>query len=245
VRAPLDVGAGDAAAGICIDFYARYEAEALAANGYGERLGYIDPPGETTIDPDPVSMLRGAPQPILARRFIEFCLSEPGQALWQFRAGGASGLGPARFQLRRLPAARPMYERHMERFVDPVDPWTLAGAPLEPQPLLRSFVPVLFGAMVIDNRDLVGAAWRAITAATDDDPRRAEMLRLFDAMPAGPGPDGGSIPLDDDAGLERSRAGGPRRSARRRRPGHSPGSATPRSSARTTAIRAGPRGMRR
>ncbi len=207
VRAPLDVGAGDAAAGICIDFYARYEAEALADNGYGERLGYVDPPGETTIDPDPVSMLRGAPQPLLARRFIEFCLSEPGQALWQFRAGDESGLGPTRFQLRRLPAARTMYERHLDRFTDPVDPWTLAGEPLAPQPLLRSFVPLLFGAMVIDNRDLLGAAWRAITAATDEDSRREEMLRLFDAMPPGTGPDGERIPLDDDAGLEQVAAG--------------------------------------
>jgi len=207
VRAPLDVASGDAAAGICIDFYARYEAQALAHNGYGERLGYVDPPGETTIDPDPLSMLRGAPQPLLARRFIEFCLSEPGQALWQFRAGELGGLGPIRFQLRRLPIARSMYERHLDRFVDPVDPWTLAGEPMEPQPLLRSFVPLLFGAMVIDNRDLISDAWRAITARTDEDPQRAEMLRLFDAMPLGPGPQGEQVALDDPAGLEQVAAG--------------------------------------
>lgn len=207
VRAPLDVGSGDAAAGICIDFYARHEAQALAASGYGDRVAYVDPPGETTVDPDPVSILRGAPQPVLAQRFVEFCLSEPGQALWQFRPGAGDGLGPQRFCLRRLPASRPLYERHLARFTDPVDPRSLAGEPVEEAPLLRRFVPLLFGAMVIDNRDLLAEAWRAIAATPEGDPRRAAMLDLFDGMPTAPAPGGAEIALDGAGALEQAAAG--------------------------------------
>jgi ABC-type Fe3+ transport system substrate-binding protein len=40
--------------------------------------------GRTYVDADPISVLRGGPNPDLARRFIEFTLTEEAQALWQF-----------------------------------------------------------------------------------------------------------------------------------------------------------------
>ncbi len=203
LKPPLEVSRGDAAMGMCIDFLGRSQAQFLAVAGERGRVGYLDPPGETSIDPDPISMLRGAPEPELARRFVEFGLSDRGQALWQFRAGEADGMGPQRYELRRLPVRRSMYERYLDRFIDQVDAYALVeAAPMHPH--FRRFVGVLFGAMCIDTHEELREAWQAIiqhpayprdysgivTADTVDDPRLREMLQRFDAMPEAPGPDG-------------------------------------------------------
>ena len=72
LKPPADVSQGDAAMGVCIDFYGRYQSQAIANRGGGDRVGYIDPPGATMIDPDPISLLRNAPNEKIAKRFIEF-----------------------------------------------------------------------------------------------------------------------------------------------------------------------------
>ncbi|MHC4710407.1 MAG: CinA family nicotinamide mononucleotide deamidase-related protein [Planctomycetota bacterium] len=109
LKSPVDVSLGDAAAGLCIDFFGRYQAQAIKSAGGRRRIGYIDPAGETSIDADPISMLGGAPRPDLARRFIEFCLSEPGQSLWQFPVGEATVRGDGH---RQPPAAAGGLEDH-------------------------------------------------------------------------------------------------------------------------------------
>ncbi|HRQ75448.1 MAG TPA: extracellular solute-binding protein [Phycisphaerales bacterium] len=206
LKGPIDVSQGNAAMGVCIDFYGRYQSQAVARAagvrpGSREvRIGYVDPPGEGTIDPDPISMLRGAPNPEIARRFIEFCLSEQAQALWQFSLDDqlGDGLGPREFELRRLPILRSMYERHIDRMIDQVNPFELA-APLEhAHPHFRAFVAVLFASMVMDVHAQLVRAWEVIIAhpaypahagiVTADspevnDPRLRRMLELFDAMP--------------------------------------------------------------
>ena len=112
-KVPLDVSAGDSAAGPCIDFYGRYQAQAIADAGDPGRIGYIDPKGETVIDPDPIALLANAPNRDTAIAFIEFVLSDEGQALWQFpaeeRPEGA--LGPREFELRRMPVRRDFIAR--------------------------------------------------------------------------------------------------------------------------------------
>ncbi|MCP3903237.1 MAG: extracellular solute-binding protein [Planctomycetes bacterium] len=212
LRPPTDVGEGDAAIGVCIDFYGRFQSQALTEAGYPDRLGYVDPPGATTIDPDPISMLRGAPNREMAERFIEFCLSPEGQALWQFRASDEhpDGLGPHEFELRRMMVRRSMYEDHFDRAIDQVNPYEIARAIENPDRNVRRFVSVVFSAMVMDNHHELRDAWSAITshpafprdepladAASVDDPDLRRMLLLFDAMPDVPGPDGASYSIAD------------------------------------------------
>ncbi|MHC5113619.1 MAG: ABC transporter substrate-binding protein [Planctomycetota bacterium] len=210
LRPPTDVSEGDAAIGVCIDFYGRFQAQALVEAGYPDRLGYVDPPGATTIDPDPISMLRGAPNLETAERFIEFCLSPQGQALWQFRVDDddPDGLGPEQFELRRLMVRRSMYEDHFDRAIDPVNPYEIARAVENPDRNVRRFVAVVFSAMVMDNHHELRDAWRAITshpafprdrplvdAADVDDPELRAMLERFDAMPEIAGPDGATYSI--------------------------------------------------
>ncbi|MEP6652179.1 MAG: extracellular solute-binding protein [Myxococcales bacterium] len=107
-KVPLDVGTGDAAAGMCIDYYGRFQSETTAALGHPERVGFVAPPGESATDPDPIGLLRGAPHRALAVAFMEFVLSEEGQRLWAFRRGTPGG--PQRYTLRRLPILPRLYD---------------------------------------------------------------------------------------------------------------------------------------
>jgi hypothetical protein len=127
------------------------------------RVGYIDPPGETLIDPDPVSMLRAGPSPALARRFVEFLMSAEGQALWNFsRRAEGEALGPERFELRRMPIRRDMFTDPAlrARLVDRVDPYEIATT--APNRGWRAAIGPMMGASAIDNHREMRRAWRAI-----------------------------------------------------------------------------------
>jgi len=189
-KIPIDVSIGEAASGLCIDFYGRYQAQSIADAGDGDRVGYVDPPLATDIDPDPVSMLTGAPHPELARQFIEFCLSEPGQSLWQFPTHETSDkqdqqaiMGPAEFELRRMPVRRVMYEKYADRFVDQVDPFKLARTFPNWDRNLRRYISPIFSAMAIDNHDYIKEAWEAIINAENEYQDTTEMLALFHTLP--------------------------------------------------------------
>lgn len=177
-KPPLDVSQGEVAAALAIDFYGRSQAQALVRPGQDPasvRVGYVDPKGSVYIDADPVSLLRGGPNPVLARRFIEFCLTEEAQALWQFpalsnprSAGnplGESGrrMGPARYELRRLPVRRVMYHKHFDHLIDKADPWELAS-PTRPAGW-RTAIGIMMGAFAIDTAHEQRLAWAALNRA--------------------------------------------------------------------------------
>ena len=216
LKVPTEVSQGDAAMGVCIDFFGRYEAQAVRQATGHDRIGYIDPAGKTLIDADPISMLRNPPHPELARRFVQFALSDQGQAMWQFRVDDDSSdeLGPLQFELRRLPALRGMYQQYMSRFVDQVNPFEMATPIEHPISDARSFIAIIFGAMAIDSGTELEEAWAAIinhpgfptdlgfvTAADVSDPELKQMLELFDSMPSVLTPDGKLLSLADSANL--------------------------------------------
>lgn len=199
-KPPIDVAAGEAAAGLAIDFYGKAQAQSALAPGQKPsegRVGYVDPAGSVYIDPDPVSILRGGPEPELAKRFVEYLLSEEGQSVWNFRPNAElsadqrayddSGalLGPSVYALRRMPARRMMYEKHMPRLMDKVNPFLLAGTD-KPSPW-RSAIGPMMGAFGIDTADELKAAWKALNEAraeTEFPPEvLAEMEAAFYALP--------------------------------------------------------------
>jgi len=218
-RVPIDVSQGDAAAGICIDFYGRSQAQALLEADRARlgpdapsRVGYVDPVGRTVIDADPIAMLRNPVDREMARRFIEFTLSDEGQALWQFPAGSPGG--PHVFELRRMPIKRAFIAANLDRFVDRVDPFAIAQSPSHPNADARLFVTPLFAGIAMDVHDLLTAAWQRIvehpsyprgagvvTAADVSDPQLKRWLQSFDALPTVPGPDGTDHDLADAAEL--------------------------------------------
>lgn len=202
-KPPIEVSQGEAAAALAIDFYGRGQAQATLMPGQDpatSRVGYVDPPGSVFIDADPISLLRGAPNPDLAKRFVEFCLTDEAQSLWQLPATSgprasanpttSDGVqaGPERYELRRMPVKRSMYDRagpYFPLFSDKVDPFEIAS---QTRPAgWRSAIGVMMGAFAIDVAHDQRAAWAALNAARADAsfPPDAlkEMERLFYAWP--------------------------------------------------------------
>jgi ABC-type Fe3+ transport system substrate-binding protein len=199
-RPPLDVSAGEAAAGLAIDFYGRGQSQTVMRPGETPdtaRVGYVDPKGAVYIDADPVSILLGTPNADLARRFIEFTLTEEAQALWQFPptespAGAANPpgpdgrpMGPSRYALRRMPVRRVMYDKYADHFVDKTNPFDVA-ADLKSRGW-RDSIAIMMGAFGIDTAEELKAAWAALTRARTDPafPKDtlAQMEQAFYAMP--------------------------------------------------------------
>lgn len=170
-KPPIDVSMGEAAAGLAIDFYGRGQAQIIAETGGGDRVGYTDPAGAVYVDADPVSLLNGAPNPELGKRFIRFCLTDEAQALWQFRAGdptnpsGPSGqpMGPRDHELRRMPVRRAMFERYFEHFTDQVNPFEIVSDVQNPG--WRTGVQVMMGAFGVDLAEECRAAYTALERA--------------------------------------------------------------------------------
>lgn len=106
-RVPIDVAQGDAAIGMCIDFYGRFQSEAVRVGDQPSRLQYFTPRGGSSVTVDPIALLRGAPNREVAKLFIDFVLSMEGQKLWNFKVGTPGG--PTKYSLRRLPVRKELY----------------------------------------------------------------------------------------------------------------------------------------
>lgn len=193
-KPPIDVSQGEAAAGMAIDFYGRSQAQMLTKPGMDPknvRVGYVDPEGAVYIDADPASILNGALNFDLAKKFVEFCMTEEAQALWQFHSVRSVMAGPAlkpgdpdilfaidpeypktpdgrlfgpdEYELRRMPIRPIMYQKYQRYFVDNVNPFKLASD--VPQRGYRSAIPPLMAAFGIDTVRELRDAWTALNAA--------------------------------------------------------------------------------
>ncbi|MEO0416136.1 MAG: extracellular solute-binding protein [Verrucomicrobiota bacterium] len=164
-KIPHDVAQGDSAAGMCIDFYGRTFNE-ITKNDDGEsRIHFIMPEGGTSIGADPIALLRGAPNPELAHRFIEYVLSPDGQKLWNFRPGTPGG--PTRFALRRPPIRKDIYTpENLAHMSDAdVNPYEISkGFTYEGSWTGSAFTPLRFiiRCTCVDTHIEQREAWRAI-----------------------------------------------------------------------------------
>ena len=103
-QVPKDVAIGEVAYGLAIDFYAWAQVKEAGA----DKIGFVMPDNLTIITPDAIAILKGAPNPEVAKAFIRFVMSEEGQKLWLLveKAPG----GPQRFQLNRFSVLPSFYE---------------------------------------------------------------------------------------------------------------------------------------
>ena len=186
-KVAVDVSQGNAAAGMCIDFYGRFESETVERNEGSARMKYIMPENGSSLSVDPIGLLKGAPNRAVAERFIDFCLSVDGQKLWNTRVGRPGG--PVRSSLRRLPVRRDMYRP--ECLADMSDP---AAMPYENAGQfayrsewtgeLFSVIRLMVRAMCIDPHDELRRAWRAVNAAGGP-AQCAAAMEKFNALPPG------------------------------------------------------------
>lgn len=170
-KVTIDVSMGDAAVGLAIDFYGRYQAQCSRAPDGRERMIYITPVGGSSVSCDPVGLLRGAENRETAVRFIQYVLSEDGQRLWTYRPGTPGG--PQKYALRRLPIRRdfyPPFTNHLSFATD-----NLADPTVNPYSLATNFTyrsrwtaqhfniqRDLIRAMCLDSVNELHDAWQAI-----------------------------------------------------------------------------------
>jgi len=186
-KVTVDVAQGNAAAGMCIDFYGRFESETVERNESSARMKYIMPDSGSSISVDPISMLRGAPNRGQAERFIDFCLSVDGQLVWNTRVGRPGG--PIRYSLRRLPIRRDLYTaKYLENMSDPQAlPYQNTGQFTYQAGWTGPFFNViraLIRTMCIDPHDELRYAWKAINESGGPAacPRA---MAVFSALPPG------------------------------------------------------------
>ncbi len=168
-KIPIDVGDGDAAIGMAIDFYGRFQSESTRNPQTGrERMHYFNPPGGTSLGTDPIGLLRGAPHRALALAFMDYVMSVEGQKLWDFKVGTPGG--PEKYALRRLPIRPELYANEYAPFrADPdVFPYVEAQHfTYRPAWTAALFGPIRFivRVMCIDPHDEASAAWQALIQA--------------------------------------------------------------------------------
>ncbi len=203
-KVPIDVSTGNAAAGLAIDFYGRFQAQYSRGTDGAERMRFVAPTSGSGVSCDPISLLRGAPHRAIAVRFIEFLFTEDAQRIWTYKPGTPGG--PKKYALRRLPIRRDFYpstdpeiqaayERHRRYTADDL------GAPgCNPYALAEEFTyyPRWTGAhfgiqrdiirsMCIDSGEELRAAWAAILRAGGPE-RNPEAMALLQRMPDAPEP---------------------------------------------------------
>lgn len=167
-KVPLDVSAGDAAIGMSIDFYGRFQSESVKLADGNSRLQYFTPVGGSSTSVDPIALMRGAPNREIARMFMEYVLSLEGQKLWNFKVGAPGG--PVRYALRRLPILKELYQpQYSEYRSDPtVDPYAEADTFYYHSAWTGNLLRVLsfiIRIISLDTHDEQSTAWQALINA--------------------------------------------------------------------------------
>jgi len=163
-KIPLDVAQGNAAAGLCIDFYGRtYNERHRQANGES-RVVYLTPVGGSSVSVDPVAILKGAPHRALAEDFIAFLFSKNGQRLWNLKPGEP---GAPLHALRRLPIRRDLYTpEELKAFSDPdALPYERTGNFSYRAELTApafSALALIIRSMCLDSHHELQVAWQAL-----------------------------------------------------------------------------------
>ena len=184
-RVPVDCASGQIAAGLCIDFYGRSQAEWAEKHVGRPVMLYNTPVFASSVSTDPIGMFRGAPNKVRAQMFIDFLLSKEGQQLWNNKVGTPNG--PVKYTLHRMPVRRDLYADEYKKYMTAPDAdmftlaenFTYAGKWTAPYfTLLR----VLIKVMVIDCQDELQDAWKAIVDAGGPEACQTAMAE-FEKLP--------------------------------------------------------------
>ena len=154
-----DVTLGETAYGFAIDFYGFTQ---IAAAGR-TNLTFVLPEDFTAISPDGLCILKGAPHPVDARRFLDFCLGEPGQRLWFLPRGHPEG--PRFYSIERMAVRPDFYRRYGEVSNIAFSPFDLNQTFRYDSRLARrrrEVVAALAGALLVDTQAELHAAWRSV-----------------------------------------------------------------------------------
>jgi hypothetical protein len=175
-QTPKDVAVGEVAYGMSLDFYAAIQIAEAGA----DKIGYVMPKGQTTINPDAVAVVRGAPHRETAEAFVRFVMSEPGQSLLMLKTGLPGG--PTRYELRRFGVIPDLYARlaGLTHVTDNPFLWEAGFRYDSAKGAKRwNILNDLIGVLLIDSHDQLTRAWKRLNRQGPD----PEGLRRLAAMP--------------------------------------------------------------
>jgi iron(III) transport system substrate-binding protein len=175
-QAPKDVAVGEVAFGLAIDFY----AWAQVADVGEAFVGFTMPDNMTIVNPDGLGILKGAPNLEVARSFVSFVMSEPGQKLW-FLKQGVPG-GPIQRQLNRFTVLPALYDKYQDVAAVTLNPFKWRSDLVYDSAKAGgrwSVLNDLIGTFVIDSHDRLRHAWKEAQRGglTDSE------IRQISAMP--------------------------------------------------------------
>ncbi len=170
-----DVTLGETACAFAIDFYA-FAQIAVAGRS---NMTFALPQDFTAISPDGIAILKGAPNLVFARRFLDFVLGEPGQKLWFLPRGHPEG--PQKYSIERMSVRPGFYRRYRDVSNIEFSPFELRqnfiyNAKLSRE--RREVVAALAGALLVDTLPELQGAWRAMIRRGMSDADRAELGRM-------------------------------------------------------------------
>jgi ABC-type Fe3+ transport system substrate-binding protein len=154
-----DVTLGETAYGFCIDFYG-FSQIAVAGR---TNMTWALPQDFTAINPDGLAILKGAPNPATAERFVDFVLSEAGQKLWFLPKGHPDG--PRQFSIERMSIRPEFYQRYRGVSNIEFSPFDLRQAFRYDAKLgrqRREVLAALVGTQMVDTHAELQAAWRSV-----------------------------------------------------------------------------------
>ncbi len=160
------VVAGDVTMTMAIDFYALAKIGDLGS----ENLGFTLPSGQAVLDPDPIAILKGAPNRKVAERFMEYVLSVEGQKLLVLPKGVPGG--PKQSSLGRMAINTEAYKQTEGKRIYAMNPFTQKGfirLDIEKAAKLQRVFNDLVGALLVDTHDDLKKAWTKIVKSKKPD----------------------------------------------------------------------------
>jgi len=167
-----DVTLGETAYAFAIDFYA-FTQIAVAGRS---NMTFALPQDFTAISPDGIAILKGAPNRVVAQRFIDFVLSEEGQKLWFLQRGHPEG--PQKYSIERMSVRPDFYKRFRDVSNIEFSPFELKqnfiyNAKLSRE--RREVVAALAGALLVDTLPELQRAWSSMIRRGPSATDRAEL----------------------------------------------------------------------
>ncbi len=150
------VVSGDVSIAMAIDFYALGKIGDLGS----ENLGFALPSGQAVLDPDPIAILKGAPNRKVAERFVDYVLSVEGQKLLLLPKGVPGG--PKIASLGRMAINTEAYKETEGKRIYKLNPFTQKGfikLDVEKASKLQRVFNDLAAAMLVDSHDDLKKAW--------------------------------------------------------------------------------------
>ncbi|SMF76420.1 ABC transporter substrate-binding protein [Pseudobacteriovorax antillogorgiicola] len=153
------VVSGDVALAMAIDFYAQAKIGDLGP----ENLGFVMPKGQTVLDPDPVAILKGAPNREVAKRFVEYVLSSEAQKLLIMPKGSKGG--PRIASLGRMSVNTAAYTKTEGQRINEFNPFkqqAFLTLDLEQATRMQRVFNDLVGAILVDTHHDLKKGWKKL-----------------------------------------------------------------------------------